>query len=285
MDGLDVFSKDLTSLGLQLSVTQGQLLTPTDILRASEQVCPCPRGMSGGLIFQKYIINFGSRVEKKQMSSLFDFGETRAWQKFVEAQSTQYYSFVLQQLFTKGRYVDDQFLARTLLAQTCGLSNSGRHVLAKMHVLMPPTTYRKKIDTMLAKRAAVVAASENVCVTWLDNYSRMFPRGVIRHNQPSFNQNLWTVEARIMSVASSLPISLKNGGGSLLPTTLFDRVDIEQVFSELPHECVLEQAIALTQIWDVRTVPPRLPSSGLSPDQVTRATQHSQFYQRFVPQP
>jgi hypothetical protein len=72
--------------------------------------------------------------------------------ELVVSHAERFHNFIMQRLFDMGRAVDHQYFARSLLVQTCGLSNAGRNLLSKMDVIISPTTHRRKVAAMLDER-------------------------------------------------------------------------------------------------------------------------------------
>ena len=76
-------------------------------------------------------------------------------------------------------------------------------------------------------------------VTWIDNYSKLHPRGVLKADRRDFSQNLWTVEARTVAFKQDeLDMSINedvetNAIIEAMPSELFDFGAIETILRKL----------------------------------------------------
>ena len=126
-------------------------------------------------------------------------------------------------------------------------------------------------------------------VTWVDNYSHVYHKTVIRCSQLDYVLQMWTVEARCLLATEAGPVdmSLRRSDGvivPLMPAEMFDYTDIAVVLdSVVALTAKFEYDSSLCVKWSIRSTPPKPDLKKLSDQQRTRATVQSQFLSRIVP--
>jgi hypothetical protein len=125
-------------------------------------------------------------------------------------------------------------------------------------------------------------------VTWIDNYAKGLARKVVRMSNEDFMKHLWTVEGRLLAVSEELKVPYVDrlADGSVracMPDVLFDTKAVEDVLKHIPTRPELPGDINFVNIWNVNTIPPRLPLQSLSRKQTDQVQRSRNFMQRFLP--
>ena len=125
--------------------------------------------------------------------------------------------------------------------------------------------------------------------TWVDNYSHVHPKSVVRCSRLDYIQQLWTVEARclISLNAGLVDLSTVVEAGvvrPIMPPEMFSYADISGV-TDLVKKATssynYESSVSVK--WNIRSTPPKPDLKKLNAGQIARAMNQSQFMNRFLP--
>jgi hypothetical protein len=108
-------------------------------------------GNWGGRPFIAYLATFsGPTTYKRLQSQLKRGGPSREeLDEHLHHERIPFYNYLSNAIFHIGRSFDTQFLYRNMLAESRGLSKSGRDTFSKLGYMLSETTYRRRIEAIL----------------------------------------------------------------------------------------------------------------------------------------
>jgi len=102
-------------------------------------------GLPGGKLFQLWVHGFGSNSSQMDLRRAADKTDRTLWYVMLQQNRLPFYNFLVSNLLQLGRFVDNQVMARNLVAELRGLSKVGRTLFSKLGILLSERTYQRRL--------------------------------------------------------------------------------------------------------------------------------------------
>ena len=105
-------------------------------------------GTPGGRIFQFYLMVFAPRTTYDRAKKAIKDKDDNLFNALLVSSKLPFYNFLLASLFNLNRSADKQLLLRNLLADSKGMSKTGRVLFSKLGLLLSERTFQRRLNDM-----------------------------------------------------------------------------------------------------------------------------------------
>jgi len=102
-------------------------------------------GSPGGRLFQVFILAFGGKTSYRQGCTAWNQNNPSIWAVLLAKEKLGFYNFVITSIFGMGRRADQQMTLRNVLAESTGLSKTGRILFSKLGCMLSERTFQRRL--------------------------------------------------------------------------------------------------------------------------------------------